>query len=394
VASITFAGVTKVFRDGTVAVRGLDLVVEEGELFVLLGASGSGKSTILRLVAGLEGATEGRILLDDDDVTDLPPPKRDVAMVFQQLALYPHLNVFENIAFGVRAHGLKRQEVDDRVRAVAATLGLDDVLRKRPRSLSGGQAQRVALGRAIVRNPRAFLMDEPLSSLDERLRIELRGELARIQGDVGVTMVYVTHDQTEAMTLGHRIGVLREGALEQVHTPRALYDHPTSLFVAGFVGSPPMNLAEATVDRSEEGDLVLVFGGHRVRVDGETAGLRPRLWDYVRRQVVIGIRPEHLRDVAGRPVAEDARLRVPVARTENSGADTYAQFVMDTPLLLSEDPRDPDETTFDGSWPAERVNLWMAKLSAPVSVGDVIDLSLDAGRLHVFDPRTGETIER
>src|SRR5919204_1025379 len=201
-SSIAFEGVTKVFRDGTVAVRDLDLLVPEGELFVFLGASGSGKTTILRLVAGLEGTTDGRILLDDEDVTDRPPPKRDVAMVFQHLALYPHLDVYDNIAFGVRMRRLRKAEVDARVRRAASILGLDDVLKKRPKRLSGGQAQRVALGRAIVREPRAFLMDEPLSSLDERLRIELRGELARIQRDVGVTMLYVTHDQTEALTLG------------------------------------------------------------------------------------------------------------------------------------------------------------------------------------------------
>ncbi len=392
-ASITFDGVTKVFRDGTVAVRDLDLVVEEGELFVLLGASGSGKTTILRMVAGLEAATQGRIFLDEEDVTDRSPAKRDVAMVFQHLALYPHLDVFENLAFGVRARGLKKAEVGERVCRVAALLGLDDVLRKRPGSLSGGQSQRVALGRAIVREPRVFLMDEPLSSLEERLRIELRTELVRIQRKVGVTMLYVTHDQSEALALGDRVGVMRDGVLQQVHSPKAIYDRPDNLFVAGFVGSPPMNLAAATLDRTEDGGLDLIFGGHRISVDDETVRYRPRLGDYVRRQVVIGIRPEHLREVTATPDAAADRLRVPVVRRDRFGADAYVQFVMDAPLLLSEDLGGAPETSTERTDPADRTNLWMARADAGPSSSAVVEVAFTPGRLHVFDPRTGEPIE-
>ena len=392
-ADIAFEGVTKVYRDGTVAVEDLDLYVENGSFFVFLGPSGCGKTTILRMVAGLEGTTDGRILIGGDDVTDHPPPKRDVAMVFQSYALYPHMDVYENIAFGVRMRRLPKAEVDDRVRRAAAVLGLEDVLKKHPKSLSGGQQQRVAMGRAIVRQPRAFLMDEPLSNLDPRLRVQMRGELARIQRDVGTTTLYVTHDQAEAMTLGDHVGVLRDGMLEQLDTPRGLYDRPRSLFVAGFVGSPPMNLAEATVDHVDGGGLALLFGGHRVRVDSRTVERRPRLLDYVRRQVVIGVRPEDLLDAAAAGAPEDARLRLAVARAETIGPEIHLQFVMDAPLLLAEDPREADVEPLDETWPAERVNLWTARSVSEARPGDVVELSVRPGRLHAFDPRTGDAIE-
>jgi multiple sugar transport system ATP-binding protein len=388
--TIVFDGVTKMYRDGTIAVRDLDLTVEDGELLVLLGASGSGKTTILRLVAGLEKLTEGRILLDGDDVTDVPVPKRDVAMVFQHLALYPHLSVYENIAFGVRAHRLRRPEVDARVRRTAALLGLEDVLQKRPATLSGGQAQRVALGRAIVREPRAFLMDEPLSSLEERLRLELRNHLSDIQHELGVTTLYVTHDQSEALALGDRVGVLRGGVLQQVRTPKELYERPENLFVAGFVGSPPMNLAAATIDRDEDGGLLLLFGGYRVRIDGETARDRPRLDDYVRRQVVIGIRPEHLRSVTDGSIPTDARMRAAVVRNESIGGEAYVQFAVDAPLVLSE-----EVLGFGGANGADRdrLNLWLAKVPGRAESAGTVELAIVTGRLHVFDPATGEPIE-
>jgi multiple sugar transport system ATP-binding protein len=384
-SSIGFERVSKVFGDGTVAVDDLSLVVGDGEFFVLLGASGSGKTTVLRLVAGLEGATEGRILLDDEDVTHRSPPKRDVAMVFQNLALYPHLSVYENLAFGVRMRRLGRAEVDRRVRRAAGILELDHVLAKHPKQLSGGQAQRVALGRAIVREPRAFLMDEPLASLDERLRIQTRTEIADIQREVGVTTLYVTHDQTEAMALGDRIGILRDGVLEQVQTPRELYERPESLFVAGFVGSPPMNLAEATLDLAEAGGLALIFGGHRVRIDPESAGRRPALLDHLRHTVVIGVRPEHLRDAREVGAPDDARMRVRVDRRRTIGADDYIEFLLDAPLRLGED-RDGDDDEGERS---AGENVWTARTAAP---GEVVELAIEPGRLHVFDPRTGQPI--
>jgi multiple sugar transport system ATP-binding protein len=387
VTTILFDGVTKVYRDGTVGVQDLDLFIEDGELLVLLGSSGSGKTTILRLVAGLEKMTEGRLLLDGEDVTDVPVAKRDVAMVFQHLALYPHLSIYENIAFGVRARRLKKAEIDHRVHRTATLLGLQDVLEKRPGALSGGQAQRVALGRAIVREPRAFLMDEPLSSLEERLRLELRDQLLRTQRDVGITTLYVTHDQSEALALGDRIGVLRDGILEDVRTPKQLYERPENLFIAGFVGSPPMNLAAATLDRVDDGGLAFLFGGHRVRIDADTAGDRPGLAAYVRRQVVIGIRPEHLRP-AGASTPEDARIRTPVVRAQTVGGESYVEFAVDAPLILNEQAR-AGTVGRDGG---DRLNLWLARGDG--AAGSIVELSWLPGRLHVFDPATGEAVER
>jgi multiple sugar transport system ATP-binding protein len=389
-SSITFEGVTKVFRDGTVAVRDLDLEVGEGELFVLLGASGSGKTTALRIVAGLESVSEGAVFLGEDDVTDLAPAKRDVAMVFQHLALYPHLNVYENIAFGLESRKLPKAEVDERVRTVAEMLGLSRLLERRPKALSGGQSQRVALGRAIVREPRAFLMDEPLTSIDERLRIDLRTQLKRIQRELGATMLYVTHEQSEAMTLGDRIGLMRRGVLQQADTPAALYDRPENLFVAGFVGSPPMNIAEGAVERTDDGHLAIAIGDHALRVDGDTLAARSRIADYEHRQIVVGVRPHHLREADG-AVPFDARLRVPVATAEQLGDETYARFVMSAPILVSDDAEDVGDTE-EQPTPAERVNLWTVRLDRPVHIGDVIEVSVAPGRLHLFDPRTGAAI--
>jgi multiple sugar transport system ATP-binding protein len=389
-ASITFDAVTKTFRDGTVAVDDLDLVIDDGELFVLLGASGSGKTTALRLVAGLESVSGGRILLDADDVTDLAPPKRDVAMVFQHLALYPHLTVYDNLAFGLQSRRLPKAEVDDRVRHVAGLLGLSRLLDRKPGALSGGQSQRTALGRAIVRDPRAFLMDEPLTSIDERLRVELRTELRRIQRELGATMVYVTHEQSEAMTLGDRVGVLRRGVLQQQGPPSELYDRPENLFVAGFVGSPPMNIAEATLERSADGGLAVTLGGHVVPVDPATRRARPALEGYVGRQVVVGVRPHHLLE-ADATTQDHGRLRVPVAAAEQVGDDAYVRFVMSAPPLLSEDAEDVGDAD-DQPAPAYRVNLWTARVERPPRIGDVVELGVRPGHLHLFDPRTGAAI--
>jgi multiple sugar transport system ATP-binding protein len=388
-ATITFDGVTKVFRDGTVAVRDLDLEIGDGELFVLLGASGSGKTTVLRLVAGLESVTQGRIGLDGEDVTDLAPAKRDVAMVFQHLALYPHMTVYDNIAFGVQMRRLQRSEVDERVKRVASMLGLGGVLQRRPAALSGGQSQRVALGRAIVRDPRAFLMDEPLTSIDERLRLELRSEIKRIQRELGATMIYVTHEQSEALTLGDRVGVMRDGVLQQADAPSTLYDRPENLFVAGFVGSPPMNLAEGTIERGATG-LTVTLGNHALRLDGDSIAAHRGIAEYEHRQIVVGVRPHHLRE-ADAATPADARLRVPVAAAEQIGGDAYVRFVMHAPLLLSEDGRDVGDPDSE-PWPVERVNLWTAKVERAPAVGDVIELAVSAGHVQLFDPRTGTSI--
>ena len=261
---IVLADVSKVYADGTVAVSDLDLEIGDGEFMVLVGPSGCGKTTALRMVAGLEHISKGTVTIGERVVNDVPPKERDIAMVFQNYALYPHMSVYDNMAFGLKLKKLPKQEIDSRVREAAGILGLDEYLGRKPKALSGGQRQRVAMGRAIVRHPQAFLMDEPLSNLDAKLRVQMRSEIARIQHDLGVTTIYVTHDQVEAMTMGDRVAVIRKGALQQVDSPQRLYDHPVNLFVAGFIGSPAMNLLEASLSGSD--GMLSVSLGERIRL--------------------------------------------------------------------------------------------------------------------------------
>src|SRR6187399_1786843 len=263
-AEITLEKLTKVYGDGTRAVSDLDLEIADGEFVVLVGPSGCGKTSALRMIAGLEPITDGRVVIGGEVVNNLPPKDRDIAMIFQNYALYPHMSAFDNMAFGLKLRGMKRERRGDRVRSTATTLGLAEVLPKKPRTLSGGQRQRVAMGRAIVREPKAFLMDEPLSNLDAMLRVSMRSELARMHERLETTTVYVTHDQTEAMTLGQRVAVLRDGRIQQVDTPQALYRNPANLFVAAFIGSPAMNLVEATLDRD-----AVEIGSHRLVLSAE-----------------------------------------------------------------------------------------------------------------------------
>src|SRR4051794_5506330 len=267
-AQIACEEVTKVYPDGTEAVKAVDLDVPDGSLMVLVGPSGCGKTTLLRMVAGLEEITDGEIRIGERVINDVPAKSRDVAMVFQNYALYPHMSVYENMAFGLKLHKLPKRQIRERVNGAARTLGLEDQLKKKPRALSGGQRQRVAMGRAIVREPQAFLMDEPLSNLDAKLRVQMRVEISRIQRNLGTTMMYVTHDQTEAMTMGALVAVMKRGELQQVDTPQALYDQPANLFVAGFIGSPAMNMVEATILR-EDGGLLATFGGCRIPIARE-----------------------------------------------------------------------------------------------------------------------------
>jgi multiple sugar transport system ATP-binding protein len=388
-ATVTFEGVNKTYGDFH-AVKDLNLEIGDGEFMVLVGPSGCGKTTSLRMIAGLEEITSGTLRIGDRVVNDVPPKDRDIAMVFQSYALYPHMSVRDNLAFGLKLRKVPKAEIDRRVNEAAETIQLQKLLDRKPKELSGGQRRRVALGRAIVREPRAFLMDEPLSSLEERLRLELRNHLSDIQHELGVTTLYVTHDQSEALALGDRVGVLREGVLEQVRTPKELYERPENLFVAGFVGSPPMNLAAATIDQDEDGGLLLLFGGYRVRIDGETARDRPRLDDYVRRQVVIGIRPEHLRSVNDGSIPTEARMRAAVVRNESIGGEAYVQFAVDAPLVLSE-----EVLGFGGANGADRdrLNLWLAKVPGRAESAGTVELAIVTGRLHVFDPATGEPIE-
>ncbi|MDP9185149.1 MAG: ATP-binding cassette domain-containing protein, partial [Actinomycetota bacterium] len=275
-ARITFGKVAKVYPDGTEAVSDLDLAIDDGEFMVFVGPSGCGKSTALKMVAGLEGVTRGEIAIGDRIVNDLPPKDRDVAMVFQDYALYPHMTVFENMAFALKIRSKSKAEIGQRVGEAARILGIQELLERRPKALSGGQRQRVAMGRAIVREPQAFLMDEPLSNLDAKLRVQMRAEIRRIQTELGVTTIFVTHDQTEAMTMGDRVAVMRRGVLQQVAAPQALYDRPVNLFVAGFIGSPAMNMVEATVERADGGHVAR-FGSSVLDLDRTFVERRPEL---------------------------------------------------------------------------------------------------------------------
>jgi multiple sugar transport system ATP-binding protein len=400
VAEIALESVRKIYPDGTEAVHYVDLEVPDGSLMVLVGPSGCGKTTLLRMVAGLEEITEGTIRIGDRVVNDVAPKNRDVAMVFQNYALYPHMTVFDNKAFGLKLRKLKKPEIMKRVREAAGILGLEDQLKKKPGQLSGGQRQRVAMGRAIVREPQAFLMDEPLSNLDAKLRVQMRTEISRLQRDLGVTTIYVTHDQTEAMTMGDSVAVLKLGVLQQLDGPQGLYDRPANLFVAGFIGSPAMNLVEATL-RSTNGDLFAEFGGHRLRVADEARAIRPGLDAYVDRPLVLGVRPEALEDASlVRETPEDRRMSVVADVREAMGPETLVHFTVEAPPVLTEDTKELavdagqealEELEQDAS--ARRSNF-IARLSARTRAAEreKLELAVDTAALHFFDLETGEGI--
>jgi multiple sugar transport system ATP-binding protein len=396
--AVELEDVTKVYRGGTEAVSSLDLSVPDGSFFVLVGPSGCGKTTVLRMVAGLEDVTQGTIRIAGRDVTDDSPRDRDVAMVFQNYALYPHMNAYENIAFGLRTRRMKKGDVDRLVRDAARILDLENVLKKRPNALSGGQRQRVALGRAIVRQPQVFLMDEPLSNVDAKLRVGMRAELSRIQRSVGVTTLYVTHDQVEAMTLGDFVAVMRDGALQQVGRPNELYDRPANVFVAGFIGTPPMNLVEATLMR-DEGVPTFAFGPHRVGIDDQVFDRQPRLRVYEGLPVVVGLRPDDLKDAALAPTAPaDARIKVDVERVERIGRDVQVHFDVGAPLVTVPEPNASEADTaddVDGAWTQEgSSSRFIARMDERTRVreGERVELVVNTARLHVFDPVSGEAI--
>jgi multiple sugar transport system ATP-binding protein len=372
-ASISFSKVAKVFPDGTRAVDDLDLEVADGGFTVLVGPSGSGKSTALRMVAGLEEATSGTIRIADRVVNDVAPKDRDIAMVFQSYALYPHMSVEDNLGFALKMQGVPRKS---RVVSVARRLGIGEQLARRPRQLSGGQRQRVALGRAIVREPQAFLMDEPLSNLDAKLRVEMRAYIARLHQELGTTTLYVTHDQTEAMTMGDRVAVMRDGRLEQVDAPQALYDRPANLFVAAFIGSPAMNLLRGRLELVD-GRVQAVLGSQRFVLPDEVLDARPVLGGWVDEDVVIGIRPETL-------FLADGPLDLEVVLVEALGSDLLVH-------LRTEAPRVTVADAFDGEEEAGLEARLTARLPPHVDVraGERLRLGVDMQRLHVFDPETG-----
>jgi multiple sugar transport system ATP-binding protein len=396
-AQIALEDVSKVYGDGTRAVSDLSLDIGDGEFMVLVGPSGCGKTTALRMVAGLEEISEGQIRVGDRVVNDIPPKDRDIAMVFQNYALYPHMTVFENMAFALRLRKVGRSEVDRRVRETAKILGLEELLDRRPRNLSGGQRQRVAMGRAIVREPRAFLMDEPLSNLDAKLRVQMRAEIARIQRDLKVTSIYVTHDQTEAMTMGDRVAVIRKGQLQQVERPQVLYDRPVNLFVAGFIGSPAMNMVEAELIRTN-GGLVVEFGKVRLGVDDSILEDRPGLKRYESKPVVVGIRPEDIEDASlAADAPDDRRLRAPVDLREALGSEVLIHFTVDAPMVITEDTKELAADT--GAEALEALEArgghpgaeFTAALNPRTEArrGDEIELVVDTSRLHFFDPESG-----
>ncbi len=392
---IAFDQVTKVYDDGTLAVEELDLVIEDAELLVIVGPSGCGKTTALRMLAGLEEITDGEIRIGEQVVNELTPKERDIAMVFQNYALYPHMSVEQNLAFGLRFRKLPKSEVKERVRRAAELLEIGEFLDKKPRALSGGQRQRVAMGRAIVREPQAFLMDEPLSNLDAKLRVQMRAEIHDLQRRLRVTTLYVTHDQVEAMTLGDRVAVMLDGKLQQVAPPQALYERPVNEFVAGFIGSPSINLVEAELAR-ENGDLSVSFGEHRLAIDDAVVGARPSLENYVGRTVLLGMRPEHIEDAALQPdTPPDRRIRTTCDLTEPLGAEVLVHFTVSAPVLVAGTAPD-DDPTLGASPPGSEEGR--ARLIARVDPrsrireGSEIELAVDTSRLYFFDPESRDAV--
>jgi multiple sugar transport system ATP-binding protein len=392
---ISLDEVTKVYPNGVKAVDALSLDIAEGEFCVLVGPSGCGKSTLLRMIAGLEDVTAGDVLIGDIDVTDKPPQDRDIAMVFQNYALYPHMTVRENLAFGLKLQKLPKAEWRQRVEDVAKTLGLDELLDRKPSALSGGQRQRVAMGRAIVRKPKAFLMDEPLSNLDAKLRVSMRAELAKLHERLSVTTVYVTHDQVEAMTLGDRVCVIRDGILQQVDTPKQLFEHPVNLFVGGFIGSPSMNLVTARVISGDDGEAV-TFAGHQLPIPEGVVHATPEIKAYSGRDVILGIRPSDFEDAS---LADETWTRMPVVAhlTEALGSETHVIFAIDAPPVEHQDIVDlaSREENDESAIPLnEGKSLWTARVSARsgVRAGDRIELRVDTSKMHFFDPESGLAI--
>ena len=384
-SGIKLESVTKIYPNGVQAVDDLDLEIFEGEFVVLVGPSGCGKTTLLRMLAGLEDVSGGALLIDDVDVTDMPPQQRDIAMVFQNYALYPHMTVRDNLAYGLKLRKMPKAEWKRKVQEVANTLGLEDLLNRKPAALSGGQRQRVAMGRAIVREPKAFLMDEPLSNLDAKLRVSMRAELAKLHERLGVTTVYVTHDQVEAMTLGQRVAVMREGVLQQVDTPQRLFRHPQNLFVAAFIGSPSMNLVDAKIDGSSVSfagfTLPLAEGSPLLGHNGS---------------VVLGLRPtdfEH--GLAAEP--ELPRLRVTPDVVEDLGYESHLIFAVDAPRVSAEAVRAATEAHEDdeGKLFADDRAVFTAVLDArrPVVASEELELAIDPETFYFFDPETGLSLD-
>ncbi len=393
-AEIAFEQVTKVYDDGTLAVDELDLLIGDGELMVVVGPSGCGKTTALRMLAGLEEISDGEIRIGDEVINDLTPKERDIAMVFQNYALYPHMSVAQNLAFGLRFRKLPKSEVKERVQRAAEILEIAEFLDKKPRALSGGQRQRVAMGRAIVREPQAFLMDEPLSNLDAKLRVQMRAEIHDLQRRLGVTTLYVTHDQVEAMTLGDRVAVMLDGRLQQVAAPQALYERPVNEFVAGFIGSPSINIVEAELARSN-GGLSVSFGGHRLAVDDAVTRARTGLGDYLDGTVLLGIRPEHFEDASlDSDALPERRMRITCDLTEPLGAEMLVHFSVAAPVVVAGAGEADPALAASPPGVAEGKARLIARVDprSRITEGSEAELAVDTSRLYFFDPESREAI--
>ncbi|MCB0981175.1 MAG: sn-glycerol-3-phosphate ABC transporter ATP-binding protein UgpC [Acidimicrobiaceae bacterium] len=386
-ARVVLDKVSKVYPNGFQAVSDLDLEIEDGEFLVLVGPSGCGKSTALRMIAGLEEISSGELRIGDRVVNDVEPKNRDIAMVFQNYALYPHMTVYDNIGFALKLAKVPKVDADRRIREAARILELEDYLKRKPGQLSGGQRQRVAMGRAIVREPSAFLMDEPLSNLDAKLRVQMRAEIARLQRNLGVTTFYVTHDQVEAMTMGDRVAVIKDGVLQQVDTPQTLYDHPTNVFVAAFIGSPSMNLFETVFTADADGDGSMTVGSQTLSVPASFIDSRPGLRARSGQTLVAGIRPEDLYDAELRTDhASDQCLNAQIQLIEALGADALAHFELDAPKVDSGDPDAVDEFGRHASF--------IARLDprTRVRAGTDARIAVDIERFHFFDAQTHLTL--
>ena len=397
-------GVSKVYGDNVVAVRDMNLDIEDGEFVVFVGPSGCGKSTALRMIAGLENITRGKIFIGDNVVNDLPPRDRDVAMVFQNYALYPHMNVRENMGFALKLRKMDKSEVNRRVEEAARILSIERFLDRKLKALSGGQRQRVALGRAIVREPKAFLMDEPLSNLDAKLRVRMRTEIAKLHNRIGTTTIYVTHDQTEAMTMADRIVVLKDGVVQQVASPREMYEHPVNIFVAGFIGSPAMNFIRAKLGK-ENGGYIATFGRTRLSLSREVVEENENLGQYSNKEVVLGLRPEHIEDarlaegevIGGKD--DPNTIEVEPQVIESMGSEKYVYFGMPeeqtAQLECIEETTGEEDGDAEGLGSAEDFDdLMVARVSAEshARLGDAMRLAIDSTKIRLFDPETEEAI--
>jgi len=389
--AIKISSVGKIYPNGTRALEDVNIEINDGEFVVLVGPSGCGKTTLLRMVAGLEDITEGEISIADKIVNEVAPKDRDIAMVFQNYALYPHMSVYDNMAFSLKLRKLPKDEIDNKVKEAAKTLEIDELLERKPKALSGGQRQRVAMGRAIVRSPQAFLMDEPLSNLDAKLRVQMRAELGQLHAQLETTTLYVTHDQVEAMTMGDRVAVIRKGVLQQIDTPREIYLYPKNIFVAGFIGSPSMNFVYGTPTKSGK-NTKINFGDNEIKVSDAPEALT----DFEGKEIVIGIRPEAFEDSFYANKKEfSEQVNIEVSLLEQLGSDTYVHFYKDIkPVqteaieeILADEGEDisvlGDETKF-----IARINP-----NSTVEEGQKINLALDPTKLHYFDPDTGLAIK-